>query len=216
MNKIIFFVVAFSAVGLSTAYGEEYGISLSRTCLTMIANNLPTNCPTYDEIMPLFPDNTDPALGEFEMIDGIYQRGNSKFIHPEKFYEYSSQDIMWIDPPNEVRKKIIMVEIQPSLPEYKTGLESVKMNDYSISFGRDRYVNLTCTEAKITAKDWVFLLGDTVNFVKHGCNPAYTTFNSTSTLKFEKSYQDIATSYKYQFDKWVAENLIKCKARNCQ
>jgi len=35
---------------------EHVGIVLSQSCLTMVKNNMTTNCPTYEQLEALFPD----------------------------------------------------------------------------------------------------------------------------------------------------------------
>ena len=194
----------------------QYGIDLSRTCLAMISNNITSDCPTYQEINTLFPDTTNPNIaGGFKTIDGIYQRENPPMQNPWRFYYYSTQPVLWIDPPSDAKSRLIMITIESSLPEYKTGEESTKMDDYTVSFQKDRWVSDDCKEAKITAKTWVYLTGDTLNYLKHGCDKSFTSFDGTVTQEFAKSYQDISTSFKYNHDKWVKENLIKCKERGC-
>jgi hypothetical protein len=198
------------------AYADQWGISLSNTCITMLTNNITTNCPTYDEIMMLFPDTTNRNMvGEFENINGITQRGKPNLKNPIEFYRYSTENILWIDPPGDVRNKIKMIYIEASLPEYKIGANSTKMDDYNISFGKDRYINPNCSESKITAKDWVYLTGDTINVLKHKCDLSVSAFSGIVTMNFAKSYQDISTSFKYIHDKWVKESLIACKVRGC-
>lgn len=196
-------VMLFS-IAEAHAISDQYGIVLSSICIRMLSNNITTNCPSYEEIMVLFPDTTNQnALGEFQEIDGIIQRGKPNLLHPERYYDRSDGSVMWIDPPNEVRKRIKMIYLEPSLPPYKTGEESLIMNDYNVSFQRDRYITPNCGEAKITAENWVFLLGDTMNFLKHNCDPAFTAFDGTVTFEFKKSYQNIATSSKYKIDEMV-------------
>lgn len=207
---LLLFLIPF-VVPVSAA-PSHYGISLSKTCLTMLQNNIETDCPTYDEILVLFPDTTNQdVVGKFQTIDGITQRGTSNVLHPERFYSYELNSMLWVDPHNEVRSKLIMVEINPSLPMYKIGGESLIMDDYSISFGRDRFVNFNCSEAKITAENWVFLTGDTLNYMKHNCDPAFTSFDSTVSLKFEKSYQNLVTSAKYKLEQFIADAKEKYK-----
>ena len=196
------------------AYADEYGISLGNTCIIMLKNNIP-GCPSYEELDVVFPDNTNPALGKLVEIDGIIQRDQPQFLHPEQFYRYYTGDIIWLDPPEDVRKRIKVITIEPSLPEYKIGKESKQMDDYNITFGKDRYINANCSEIKITAKNWLFMTGDAMNLLKHDCDLSYSTFNATVMIKFEKSYQDISTSMKYKHDKWVAESLLKCKVKGC-
>ena len=212
--KLLLLIPLFLIPGM--AYADQWGISLSNTCITMLTNNLTTNCPTYDEIMILFPDTTNQEkVGKFENIDGIYQRGKSQLQNPIEFYRYSASNILWIDPPVNVRDKIKMIYIEPSLPEYKIGAESKKMDDYNISFGKDRYINPNCSESKITAKNWVYLTGDTINVLKHKCDLSVSAFSGIVTMNFVKSYQDISTSFKYIHDKWVKESLIACKNKGC-
>ena len=206
-------LILFSQADAAT---PQYGIALSRTCLSMISNGITSDCPTYQEINTLFPDTTNPKIaGEFKIIDGIYQRDVPPVKNPWRFYYYSIEPILWIDPPSDARSRLIMITIESSLPEYKTGDESKKMDDYSISFQKDRWVDDKCKEAKVTAKTWVFLTGDTLNLMKHNCDKAFTSFDGTVKKEFVKSYQDISTSYKYKFDLWVKESLINCKVKGC-
>ena len=194
----------------------QYGIALSRTCLSMISNGISSDCPTYQEINTLFPDTTNPDIaGKFKIIDGLYQRDTPPVKNPWRFYYYSIEPVLWVDPPSDARSRLIMITIESSLPEYKTGDESKKMDDYSISFQKDRWVDDKCHEAKVTAKTWVYLTGDTLNYLKHSCDKAFTSFDGTVKMEFLKSYQDISTSYKYKHDLWIKENLIKCKIKGC-
>lgn len=208
------FLIVLLLIPFSFAYADQYGISLGKTCKTMLINNIP-GCPSYEELDVIFPDNTYYALGQMMTIDGIMQRGPPIYAHPEQFYKYSTENIIWLDPPEEVRKRIKMVTIEPSLPPYKIGAESKKMDDYNITFGKDRYINANCSEIKITAVNWLFTTGDAMNLLKHNCDLSVSTFDATVSYNFTKSWQDISTSAKYKHDKWVAESLIKCKERGC-
>ena len=210
------FALAVLFIPQADAATPQYGIALSRTCLSMISNGISSDCPTYQEINTLFPDTTNPAIaGDFKIIDGIYQRDIPPVKNPWRFYYYSTEPILWVDPPSDARSRLIMITIESSLPEYKSGDESKKMDDYSISFQKDRWVDEKCHEAKVTSKTWVFLTGDTLNLMKHSCDKAFTSFDSTVKKEFVKSYQDISTSYKYKHDLWIKENLIKCKIKGC-
>ena len=215
--KFLLFLIPL--VMLIPAYADtaQYGITLSNTCLTMIKNNLPTDCPTYEQIMLLFPDTTIRGVsGGFVYKDGYLQRDSPPMINSWRYYhQFSTDPVFWIDPPGDVRKRIKLITIEASLPEYKIGSNSTKTDDYNITFGIGRSQNINCSEIKITAKDWVFLTGDSINYINHNCDPAFTKFDSTISLKLEKSYQDISTSYKYQLDKWIQKSLINCKVKGC-
>lgn len=201
MKFLIMFLILLFPIGL--AHADQYGISLGKTCKTMIKQNM-TGCPTYEMLSGPFPDNTDKkAVGEFKTINGFLQRDHPQYKHPEKYYTYHKGDITWLDPPEDVRKTIKMITIEASLPEYKIGEESNKMNDYNIKFGKDRYINQNCSEIKITARNWLFMTGDAMNLLKHDCDLSVSNFNATTILKFQKSYQNIATSNKYKLDNFV-------------
>lgn len=210
--KLLLLIPLFLIPGL--AYADQYGIQLGKTCKTMLINNIP-GCPSYEELDVVFPDNTYYALGELTLIDGIIQRGPPIYKVPENYYRYSTENIIWLDPPAEVQKRIKMITIEPSLPPYKIGDQSKKMDDYNITFGKDRYINENCSEIKITAVNWLFMTGDAMNLLKHNCDMSYSTFDATISYNFTKSYQDISTSSKYKHDRWVAESLLNCKVRGC-
>ena len=201
----------------SEATTPQYGIALSRTCLSMISNGIESDCPTYQEINTLFPDTTNPDIaGKFKLIEGIYQRDTPPVKNPWRFYYYSIEPVLWVDPPSDARSRLIMITIESSLPEYKIGDESNKMNDYNVSFQKDRWVDDKCKEAKVTAKTWVYLIGDTLNYLKHNCDKAFTSFDGTVKKEFVKSYQDISTSYKWFYDNWVKTNMEDCKKKGCK
>ena len=208
---LLIFAIGFSIIPV---FADQYGIQLGTTCITMLKNNIP-GCPSYEELDVVFPDNTYYALGELQLIDGIIQRGPPLYKGVENFYNYHNGTVTWLDPPEPVRKKIKMVTIEPSLPPYKIKTESTQMDDYNIKFGKDRYINANCSEIKITAKNWLFMVGDAMNLLKHGCDLTVSNFDATISYNFTKSYQDISTSAKYKHDKWVAESLIKCKVKGC-
>ena len=216
---LVWVIGSIILIGLSVfAYADvqpQYGIALSKSCLSMIKANL-TGCPTYEEISALYTDNTNQRVtGVLDYFDGVYQRGPSQVHNPFNVYVYRDIPTLWIDPPYEAQVRMQMITILPSVPEYKIGDESKIMDDYNVTFGKFRWINLNCSEAKITAENWVFLTGDSLNLLKHNCNPAFTHFNSTITITKEKSYQDISTSYKWKLDNWIKENLKNCKVRGC-
>jgi hypothetical protein len=208
---LVLFVIGF----FSTAYADQYGIALSNACLTMLKNGI-AGCPSYVEIMTLFPDKTNPAVsGKFIEKDGIIQRGSPNMTNSWNYYKFSAEPVLHIDPVGDSRSRIKMIYIEASIPEYKIGVESLKMDDYTISFQKDRYINPNCSEIKVTAKNWVFLTGDSINILKHGCDLSVSQFDGTVTKSFARSYQDISTSFKWKHDLWVKENLIKCKIKGC-
>lgn len=197
---------------------DHYGIVISNSCITMHKNNIETDCPNYEELMVLFPDTSNREIsGDFvydEDTDFLH-RNDSQLDRHFEYYRYYSYDdspsIVWIDPPGNIRDKISLITIQPTLPEYKIPGSSNVMVFNTIYTGQDRWIDTKCKSATLTAENWIALLGDTMRVFKNGCDYSYSHFNDVKTTVFEKTPIDITTSYKYQLEKWIAETKIKCK-----
>lgn len=190
----------------------DIGIALSKQCITMIKNNFTNNCPGYDEILSIIPDTSNPKYsGGFEYVDGFYERAEITEWKGNQLRYYEFDDpIVWIDPPGEIRRLIKMITIENTLPDYLIRGVSFRMENNTITMGHERFVSSGCYTSSIAGQNWLFLLGDTLHYMNNDCDPEFTQFNSTKIYYQEKSYQDIATSYKYQFDKWIAESKINC------
>lgn len=188
----------------------DVGITLSKTCIAMIKNNLTTNCPTYEEILVLFPDNTNQNIsGKFIYKDGYLQRDHTKYLDHFKFYTYQPVTT-WVDPPGDILGRIATITIEPKLPEYLI-FESQKLINNTMTVGHSRYVDPLCYRATITATDWVFLTGDTMNLMFHNCDPNFTTFNHIKSKYMGESYQNLATSSKYKLDQFIKDAKEKYK-----
>ena len=77
------FAISLILIGVgNTAHAEFFGISYDNTCKTMIKNNITSNCPTYEDIITLYPDTSIKGVsGEFGYRDGIYQRLPTKLTN---------------------------------------------------------------------------------------------------------------------------------------
>ena len=205
-------VLVAIGVGLPPTIAEpnrDLGIILSNTCLTMLKNNVSTNCPGYDEILPLFPDTSNRYVsGDFYYIDGILQRENRHLNNHFKLFEYTNASIRWIDPPGDIREKINKIEIASG--DFVYSIKGQKLNGTAYVVGKDRYVSSTCSYAIINAANWLFLLGDTIWYMDNGCKPEFTRFQENHTISWKRTEHDITTSYKYQLDKWIEETKIRC------
>ena len=173
----------------------DVGITLSKTCQTMIKNNMTTNCPSYDVINAVFPDTSNQDIsGKFVFKDGLWQRDNSNFKQHYNWYSHSGA-ITWIDPPGDIVGRIATITIETSIPEYKV-LESKKLINGTLIVGHSRYVDDRCYRASITAEDWLLITGDTLQYMLNNCDEEFTNFNHLKSKVFEKTYFDITTSYK--------------------
>ncbi len=196
--------------GMGFPVYADLGIVLSDTCLSLLKINASTNCPTYEEILILYPDTSNHKWsGGFDYIDGILQREITTFNNHFEFYRYDSVSITWIDPPSDILEKIPLITISASTFEYKIPFQNI--TNSSVSIGHDRYVSSKCDEALISAENWLFLLGDTIQLMAHDCDEEFTNFNEVKLRTWERTQHDIKTSMKWQLDKWIQETKINCK-----
>jgi hypothetical protein len=200
----------------TTAYADNYGIVLDNTCLTFLKNNITTDCPTYEDIITLFPDTSNRKItGEFGYNHGIYQRLPTKLINSFGYYQYRDSNILFVDPPSEYRGKINVIEIKANLQEYllpKHGTYNAA--NHSLTMGYGRYVD-SCRTAYIDSGQWSYLLGDSINYLDKNCAEDATTFVSKVTTQLTKVKHDITTSYKWKLAEWQKESLLKCGTKVC-
>lgn len=199
-------------MSIGTAYAD-YGINLSNTCLTMLKNNISTNCPNYEQILTLFPDSSNKKIsGGFIYKEGILQRQEPQYEHHWENYRYDeNKDRLWIDPPGDVLNKIKLITITSNDFTYK--IQDQKITNNSLLVGQGRYISINCSQAIITAKNWIFLLGDTMQTMKKNCIPGSSNFDEIKILSWEKTKHDITTSYKWKLDKWIKESKEKCRVK---
>ena len=187
---------------------EDIGISLDRTCLTLIKENMRTDCPTYGEILMLFPDTSNKIFsGDFIIKDGLLQREFPPIKNHLNYYS-DKPPVLWVDPPADTMNKIKSVTIYKSLPLYEVTGSKQKANN-TLIFGKDRYVNPNCSQAKISADKWPVLLGDTIQYLQSGCKK--TNFESITKIYQKPTEHDITTSKWYQYKQWLKNALQQSK-----
>ena len=193
---------------------DDIGVQLSKSCITMIKNNLSTNCPTYEAIMFIMSDSSDQHIsGGFVFSDGYLHREQSPVKNEYAFYHQDTKSRLFIDPSADISTRVKLIIIEPRLDEYKIGGQVI--TNSSIQVGHQRYVNPECYNARISATDWLVLLGDTIWYMSHDCSRDFTSFNEVKTKTWERIIHDITTSYKYQLEQWIKESLERCQQRVC-
>ena len=207
---VLFFLVPLVVLPLY-AQPDHIAIQLSQTCMVMVTNGIP-GCPSYEEILLLFPDTSNHLIsGGFDYSeDGFFERqkGMAKRNH-WKFYAFENGVILWVDPPGDMKDRARTIIIEPSIPIYKIGGQTI--SNYTHMTAHDRWENPNCSQVTISAKNWHFLLGDTVQYVEHHCDENHTNFDPIIYEKFTKSFQDITTSYKWKYDHWMIDAKANCK-----
>jgi len=178
----------------------------------MHKNNITTSCPTYEAIFAVFPDTSNQDVsGKFTFRDGLIQRDMPQMQDNYEWYRYETDTLIFVDPDAQTQSKLKMITIYANLPLYKLreGGMSNKVIDGTRYLGDGRYIE-DCRNAVIDGKRWLFLLGDTINYMQNGCDPAFTQFNSTKEYQQELLDHDITTS-----NKWLHDAFLEYVKENC-
>lgn len=204
-------------VGLPSIYAELFGIDIDNTCKTMIRNNVSSTCPTFEDIITLFPDTSDQSVsGKFEYNNGYYHRGPTKLFDSIEYYRYWDKPVLFIDPPAEYRKSIKIIEIKANLDQYlmRGKTPSYNKTDHSITLGTHRFID-SCRLAYVDSDQWPLYVGDTIYHMEHGCSPDTTKIESTVRTQLNKTNHDIATSYKWKLAQWQKQAIERCGTKIC-
>ena len=150
------------------------------------------SCPTYEELNLVYPDNTNKAVSGY-IIDNSRTPPNME--NQWKYYEQQGYDyLIFYDPPPEIVYRSLHITIQPSVPTYKlnqgisNSLNFTESNN--VIFASDRWVGNNCGSASISAKVWASLLGDTMGYMKSGCDSSHTVFNHNATYIFSSDEEE--------------------------
>jgi len=159
--------------------------------------------------MALFPDTSDRTVsGEFAIKDGFLQRGRPQMDDHYRYYDFmENKTILFIDPDAAVQKELSMIIVYSHLPEYPVNF---KLENNTRSMGVGRYIE-DCRNAVIDGTNWVFLIGDSMEYMRHDCNETFTLFNDNVTYTQKKTDHDITTSTKWLHDQfliWVKDNCL--------
>lgn len=237
----LFAVIVLIGSSPPQIHAETFGVVLDNTCLVMIKNDLKTNCPTYADIMTLFPDTSNHLFsGYFGNYNGIFQRMPNQVENSHEFYRFLNQsNLMFIDPPLDSRNEIKIIEIKANFKEYilpfdkdtkiiinyttfnnetryKTtyGDPTFNSTDRTLTMGQFRYID-NCYSAYIDSKNWIELLGDTINHLNRNCSLNSTRFIDTFTTQLDRTEHDISTSYKWKLELWQKEMINRCGFKIC-
>lgn len=212
----IVFIVAIGAGIIPQIAAENYGIRLDNTCKTMLINNISSNCPSYEDIITLFPDTSNRKItGEFGYHNGIYQRLPTKLINSFEYYRFWNTTLLFIDPPSNTNDRIRIIEIKANLGEYKLpGSGTYDPKNHSLTLGVGRYID-SCRTAYVDSSNWVFLVGDSINHMKANCSPESTTYVDRITTSLNRTVHDIRDSYKWKLTQWQNESIERCGHKIC-
>jgi len=107
------------------------GISISKQCITMIKNNIETNCPTYKELRQLDTSNRDIS-GSFIVTDGFYHRNNTLYIDSWRWYDHDKQLRLIVDPPLGMNDKIKTITIESNFDTFLRSDSKIIKQNYQV------------------------------------------------------------------------------------
>lgn len=223
----------------NTGLAKKLGITLSKTCIIMITNNFTTTCPSYQDLLVL--DNSIYEFsGEFVTDkNGFFHRGDPPVGNSWRLYDFDDTPRMFVDPPVGMTTRVKLITIVPNFDNFFILGDNVQHQTFemvektiTITYGdqikektfmirnqtqewgriiyHDRYVE-NCDSAYINAEDWKFILVDTINYIRNGCDPAFTEFINKEIIIPELTEIDITTSPNWQYSQWLKDIKKNCK-----
>jgi len=179
-------------------------------------NATQTECPTYEEIMLLYPDTSKRDIsGNFTYIDGILQREPPQLEKHFEYYRYNDAEHLFIDPPYDRTFHMDMIIIETQIPTYKVKGSYYITND-TVTFGHSRMMAKGCDTASIGSDVWLEYLGDTINYMKNGCDEEYTNVSTIDKLVLIPTEigEEFRQKY-YEMEKWLRDMAEKCLTYGC-
>ena len=188
----------------------DFGISISKTCYNIhryAPVNSTTKCPTYEAIMVLFPDTSVKEVsGDFIYKHNMLQRERPPMEKSYNYYAFKNQTFLFIDPDPETSKSLGMIQIESQLKEFPI---NYKVENNTRVMGVNRFIE-DCRNAVIGSENWIELLGDTIQLLRHDCHATFTLYNDNKTITPIYTQHDITTS-----SKWLHDESLKYVKENC-
>ena len=212
-------------IPISGAHAESYkgrliGVIIEKSC--QVSNH----CVKYKDIIK-YDTSNEKYSGNFISFKDDIRRVDSPYQNNIKWYEHDKNTHVLIDPPSGQRDKIQTITIVSNLDEFhlrgQFAITNQKIDDKlkdsgeiaSIrSYSHTRYVDSTCTHAKIQAKNIDVLLPDTIDYLLSDCDPNHTAVKTISFVVKPLTKHDIGTSGKAKLDNfydYVKKNCLQSR-----
>lgn len=189
-------------------------IILSDTCLKMIENNFPTECPTYTELRDVW-DNTIPHVsGEWVETKYDIKRLDPNYKTHWKYYQsLKNWKIITVDPSADIRAIGVNIIIQPHSFTYLERTDSVLKNESINATGYERYqwkdIQYDKYCSNITIAPDLEMLATAINNIWNGCNttiaPVVTVYEPTEFSYWDSEYA--------KYSSWLTDAKEKCKVK---
>ena len=203
--------------------GTAIGIVIEKSC------QISPNCLKYKDI--LFLDNSNPTytgtfVNDTKMND--VKRSATSNQNNYKWLLFTPETTILVDPPLKFRGQIPIITIVSQLDEYHS-VNQMNVKEYKTEkYLKDQkatqniritnlnwYVDKSCTNGVITAKNWKTLIADMTSYLFHDCDPKYMSVSNTYHHYTNITKHDLPTSNKYKLDKFYQDTVKNClKSRN--
>lgn len=183
------------------------GIQLSNSCINLIKNNLPNDCPTYEELQQL--DTSLETSGKFGFKDGYYHRQPPQYVNSWRLYDHDPTPRLIVDPPAGMADKIRMITINPNFSVYFTATDH-KLNEGIRTWHEGRYID-NCKQAYISSTDWLKILPDTVATLHNNC--AHTSLEELKTETMPFTDLPLGETRYWKDKVWLEESKERCKVK---
>lgn len=204
------FVDAQESSSTMVVGSHSVGVTLSKTCLTLISIDGPITCPTYEDLLQL--DNSNHQWsGEFAVNEdtGIFERHEPKLTNSWRLYDHTDDWLIIVDPPRGMHERIKLITIESNFDTYTDKADQTVVN-YTRVIYHDRFVDGGCHSATINADKWKILLADTIHYMRQGCLSEHTSYNHTEYIPIQLTKHDISTS-----QKWKHQELLDYVSEHC-
>lgn len=179
------------------------GVQLSKNCITMIENNIPSDCPDPKDLVQLDSSITYYS-GEFNE-DGF--REPSKFAKSWRAYDTDDQVRLIWDPPQGMADRIKMITIESSLDAYFSPTD-FKLNNSTRTWSETVYID-NCNDGIISSVNWKHNLPVVISELRQGCINGLDEFDKSEVLPFTEL--DIAQTASWKYKIKMEQDKIRCK-----
>ena len=182
---------------------KHIGIVLSDTCVNMIKNNIPNNCPDPHDLMDL--DTSIKSISGYFDDDGF--RIEPPLRNSWRLYDTDDTPRIFWDPPKGMAERIKLIKIESKLPEYFL-IENMSLDNGIRTWNEKRYVE-NCRQATISGEDWQMLLPDTIFLFHNKCKSSDFNEVKFETMPFTNLPLDQTQYWKDKV--WLEESKERCK-----
>ena len=188
-------------------------IVLSKSCLIMIENNLPTSCPTYTELREAW-DNTLPRIsGEWVETEYDIKRENPKMKNHWKYYEsLPNWKIITVDPDAKLMQRGITITIQASDFTY---LENMQSHNKTPSYNQTGSIQYQWENVKYHEQCKSVMMAPDLDLLAPIINNLWEGCDSQKPTEIELFFEDMTgeNSPNYAYADWLLKAMDRCTTK---